>query len=57
MGKDLEHPTEMHALSQTIFVGASVKEKPQSRLAHQIALFNGIIRKNPVVVEKIYFDS
>ena len=30
MGKDLEHPTEMHALSQTIFVGALVKENPKA---------------------------
>ena len=30
MDKDLEHPTEMHALSQTIFVGALVKENPEA---------------------------
>ena len=29
MGKDLERPTEMHALSQTVFVGVSVKETPK----------------------------
>ena len=44
MGKDLEHPTEMHALSQTIFVGASVKENPK-QWAYQITLFHRIIRK------------
>ena len=29
MGKDLERPTEMHALSQTVFVGVLVKETPK----------------------------